>query len=401
MYEYHRFAGVFEFLEGQEFEDLIKSVKTIGLKQPIWLYQGKILDGRNRYRACLAARIDDPEVKEFEGTDEQALDFVWKINVNRRHLNASQMALALIKRQTLVESLETAATERAEEGKKATQFQPGNEAAKKRSSQIVDLTVLEQPQLTSSQRALAVLKRQTLVETLDSAAAERRPQIELPVPRKDTNAGKVAQQLANMAPGLTNRTYVAEIKKIADEKGIDSPEIQQIASGAKTVPDIIRARKEEKREAVREVNRELVKQAPALVTLEEGRKYSTLLLDPPWDWGDEGDVDQMGRARPTYATMTIDQIANEPVGELAEKNAHIYLWITNRSLPKGFALLEKWGFRYITTITWVKPSFGMGNYFRGSTEQILFGVRGIQPLLRKDVGTHFCAPRGPEHSSKT
>jgi len=43
----------------------------------------------------------------------------------------------------------------------------------------------------------------------------------------------------------------------------------------------------------------------------------------------------------------------------------------------------------------------MGNYFRGSTEQVLFGIKGSQPIKRKDVGTWFAAPRGPNgHSSK-
>ena len=129
--------------------------------------------------------------------------------------------------------------------------------------------------------------------------------------------------------------------------------------------------------------------------------YSTILIDPPWDWGDEGDVDQMGRARPDYHTMSINEIELLPVGDLADENAHIYLWITNRSLPKGFRLLEAWGFRYITIITWVKPHFGMGNYFRGQTEHILFGVRGSLPLYRHDQGTVFHAGRGPNgHSSK-
>ena len=70
-------------------------------------------------------------------------------------------------------------------------------------------------------------------------------------------------------------------------------------------------------------------------------------------------------------------------------------------MPKGFALLERWGFRYVTMLTWVKPSYGMGNYFRGQTEQILFGVKGSQMLKRKDLPTVFHWPRGPNgHSSK-
>ena len=89
-----------------------------------------------------------------------------------------------------------------------------------------------------------------------------------------------------------------------------------------------------------------------------------------------------------------------PVGEKAGKNCHLYLWITNRSLPKGFALMEAWGFRYVVCLTWCKPSPGMGNYFRGGTEHVLFGVKGSLPLLRKDVGTWFAADRGKKHSAK-
>ena len=157
--------------------------------------------------------------------------------------------------------------------------------------------------------------------------------------------------------------------------------------------------KEQKREERRETNREKVSETQSLADLDA--TFATIVVDPPWDWGDEGDHDQLGRARPTYSTMSIEQVAATPVGKKADIDAHIYLWITNRSLPKGFALLEGWGFRYVTCLTWCKPSIGMGNYFRGSTEQILFGVKGSQPLKRKDVGTWFAAPRGDrQHSTK-
>lgn len=128
--------------------------------------------------------------------------------------------------------------------------------------------------------------------------------------------------------------------------------------------------------------------------------FQTIVIDPPWDWGDEGDVNQFGRAKPEYSTMPFDDIKALPVNKIADENCHLYLWVTNRSLPKAFALIDAWGFRYITCLTWCKPSIGMGNYFRGSTEQILFAVKGSQPLKRHDVGTYFTAPRGEGHSSK-
>lgn len=179
---------------------------------------------------------------------------------------------------------------------------------------------------------------------------------------------------------------------------LPAPEFAKVRAGTKTVAQVKRDRKEATRETRREVNRAKVETtAPVRVGV---ARFATIVLDPPWDWGDEGDADQLGRARPEYATMSIDQIAALPVADLADVDCHVYLWITNRSLPKGFDLLDRWGFRYVTCLTWCKPSIGMGNYFRGSTEQILFGVKGSQPLKRKDVGTWFHAPRGERHSAK-
>ncbi len=163
---------------------------------------------------------------------------------------------------------------------------------------------------------------------------------------------------------------------------------------------VSRVAKEVRREQQRERNRALVEQTSPPEIVAPETRFVTIVLDPPWDWGDEGDADQFGRARPTYHTMGIDEVRALPVGDLAADNAHLYLWITNRSLPKGFDLLEAWGFRYVTMLTWCKPHFGMGNYYRGSTEQVLFGVRGSLGLLRHDVGTWFEAPRGDKHSAK-
>lgn len=166
-----------------------------------------------------------------------------------------------------------------------------------------------------------------------------------------------------------------------------------------TTTGVARLAKEIDRKETRDENRRIVDSNPieelAVVT-----QFSTIVIDPPWDWGDEGDIDQMGRAQPTYSTMSLESLKNLPVSQDATTNAHLYLWITNRSLPKGFELLETWGFRYVTCLTWIKPSFGMGNYYRGSTEHVLFGVKGSLPLLRKDVGTWFEAKRQGPHSTK-
>jgi len=149
----------------------------------------------------------------------------------------------------------------------------------------------------------------------------------------------------------------------------------------------------------RELKRRKDAEHLAAIPSPEG-KYRTIVIDPPWDWGDENDVSQMGRSKPTYSTIPLSDLERLPIPDLSMDDCHLYLWITNRSLYKGFDLLDRWGFRYITMLTWCKPSIGIGNYFRNNTEHILFAVKGSMRLLRFDVGTWFQAARGSEHSSK-
>jgi len=204
---------------------------------------------------------------------------------------------------------------------------------------------------------------------------------------------KSAQDLSRLKPAV----FKEALRKA--EESLSFGAAAKVAAGEK------RKEKEEEQKKKVEENEALVKKSPPLKDLVEAQLvYPTIMLDPPWDYGEEGDVNVFGRTKPTYAMMSIEELLDEkkmPLGKLADKNAHIYLWITNRSLPKGFSLLDAWGFRYITMLTWCKPSIGVGNYFRNSTEQILFGVRGSLPLKVKNIGTWFTAKRGPKgHSSK-
>lgn len=129
-------------------------------------------------------------------------------------------------------------------------------------------------------------------------------------------------------------------------------------------------------------------------------RYRTIVADPPWRY-DNGTVPQ-GGVEHHYGTMTPDEIIAVPVAVLADDSAHLYLWVTNLHLREGrpFDILEAWGFRYVTLLTWHKLGpIGLGYYFRGETEHVLFGVRGKAPLADKSARNHFAATKG-RHSEK-
>jgi len=64
VYEFHEIAGIFPLMEKEELEALTKDIAENGLQEPIILYEGKILDGRNRYLACLQAGVE-PWFKQY------------------------------------------------------------------------------------------------------------------------------------------------------------------------------------------------------------------------------------------------------------------------------------------------------------------------------------------------
>ena len=203
--------------------------------------------------------------------------------------------------------------------------------------------------------------------------------------------------------GVSRATVIRDGKRAEALDNLEKTnpeEARAVRDGLKRFNEVQRQQKEAVRESQRQANRAKIAKAPAVEKIQA--VFSTIVIDPPWDWGDEGDCDQLGRAKPNYATMTLEELCRLPIGTLSAKDCHLYLWITNRSMPKGGALMTAWGFRYITALTWPKPSFGMGNYFRGQTEHVLFGVKGSQPLKRKDASTLLPVwKRGPHgHSSK-
>lgn len=147
-----------------------------------------------------------------------------------------------------------------------------------------------------------------------------------------------------------------------------------------------------------------------LIATARGRKFGTILADPPWQFQNRtGKVAPEHKRLNRYGTMTLDEICALPVADIAADPSHLYLWVPNALLPDGMRVMNEWGFRYISNIVWHKvrkdggsDGRGVGFYFRNVTELLLFGVKGKNartlPPGRSQV--NMIQSRKREHSRK-
>jgi N6-adenosine-specific RNA methylase IME4 len=147
-----------------------------------------------------------------------------------------------------------------------------------------------------------------------------------------------------------------------------------------------------------------------LLALARGKRFKTILADPPWRFQNKtGKVAPEHRRLNRYGTMDLPAIKDLPVREVAADTAHLYLWVPNALLPHGLEVMDAWGFQYKSNIIWHKvrkdggsDGRGVGFYFRNVTEIVLFGVRGknARTLAPGRRQVNLLATRKREHSRK-
>jgi len=201
--KWHPIACIFPMLGDDQLADLADDIKQHGQREPVVMFEGQVLDGRNRWLACKMQGIE-PQTREFVGSRSDALDFVWSTNVHRRHLNSGQASVALIKREKL-----------------DVEFADAVQAMR------------------------------------EAAPKGGRPSLTKPSPKMDeVNQRRTDHKLAEAAG--TSRTYVAKARKIVEQ----APELaEKVERGEMTLSQAsTEMRREEKRRDL-EVKAEAVKEA--------------------------------------------------------------------------------------------------------------------------------------------
>lgn len=116
--------------------------------------------------------------------------------------------------------------------------------------------------------------------------------------------------------------------------------------------------------------------------------YGLIMADPPWHFATYSEKGEEKSPQAQYRTMSLEQIAALPVGDLAAENCLLWLWATAPMLPQQIEIMRAWGFQFKTCGVWCKTTargkiaFGTGYVLRNAHEHFLIGARGEPKTTR-------------------
>lgn len=318
--ENHKYADLFPAISGSEFEEFKKDIIQNGLRESIWLYEGKILDGRNRYRACVETDTQ-PIFRHYLGNDP--LGFVVSLNLKRRHLDTAQRAMVASRLATL------------EIG----------------TNQHTEISA------PSQRDAAAMLNIST-----DSIQFARKV--------LDQGSEELISKVDRGEVAVSTAATIAELPK--------KEQVEIVARGEKEILQAakeIRANKAEKRHGER-IQR-IVEISQGNKDLNTSKTYPVIYADPPWRYDyAESDSRQIENH---YPTMDLNDICALPVSEISTKDSILFMWTTSPKLLESFDVISSWGFTYRTCAIWDKKKIGMGYYFRQQHEILIVATKGEIP----------------------
>lgn len=342
-YEYHELANLFPIMDESQYSDLVADIKENGLVESIVLHEGKILDGRNRYNACNDAGVE-PNFVEYEGED--ALSYVISLNLNRRHLNESQRAMI---------------------GARLANMKVGNP----------NLQSGKSAQLSNKDASDKLNVSERIIKSAKKVQKEGIEDLQ-----KSVEAGRVSVSAASDIATLDKAEQEVVVAKGEDE----------ILKMAKE----IRAKKSEVRKAERIAD--IIKQTEDIKNLDINfdKSYSCIVIDPPWGYGTEYDPNGRRAANP-YPEMTLEQIKNIKLP--ATNDCVLWLWTTHKFMRHSFDIIDTWGFRDVSILTWKKDRIGLGSWLRSQSEFCIMCVKG-SPVVNLSNQSTVIEGKLREHSRK-
>ena len=185
--------------------------------------------------------------------------------------------------------------------------------------------------------------------------------------------------------GMSKKAY-REMMLYSEEVERDKAEYSVITQGK-----WLKQRKESNRERKKLEDKQNLKSDITKEPIEG--KYNTILIDPPWDYGDNDNE----RGGTTYNTLTLDELKNIELP--TSDNCMLFLWSVDKFYCEAKELMKNWDFTYKITLIWNKEWWGVGYFVRPQHEYLLFGIKGNVKPKASDIPSVFNEKRRA-HSDK-
>ena len=309
----HPIAQLFPPMSQAEFAALKADIKQHGLSEPILVWKGQIVDGKDRWRACTALRVQ-PKYRQWK-SKESPERYVVSMNVMRRHLPEAVRAILAARLAQIPKG--------------------GNQHASQ-----------------------------------EASMSQAEAAIRLKVSRSSVQRAKVVYE--NGAKALLKELMAGKIGLLDAAKVAKWDKLQQLLF-LKLATDVRRHMLSEKRDAAQKNASKLSNKRVPLPL----RKFSVILADPPWNYGSQTIPPSNIAPQSHYLTASTTKIAALPIKELALDNAVLFLWVPSSLIPDGLKVMEAWGFKYVTSAVWVKRRHVVSpGPFLQKHEPMLIGKRG-------------------------
>ena len=339
----NEFRSLIPPLTDEEYEGLKASILAEGCRDALVLWGDTLIDGHNRYQICTEYGIPYRTVQKDFADRDEAM--LWMIDLQRGRRNLSKPdSILLAQRKTAILAAKA----------KEKQVEAGKTFG----------------------RGIASIQ-------MDKSYA--------------INIQKETAQLAGVSTGTLARFEQVQRKKPELIDGIRRGELS-INQAYQTI-----RREEKKQEVQRRIDDHAAVQTGVIDITQTDRKYNIVYADPPWRYWESGNKNQALH----YTTMSIDEICDLPVKNIADNDCVLFLWVTYPILQEAFKVIEAWGFKYSTAaFVWVKknkqkdtPFVGCGAWTRANSELCLLATKGNVTRLDASVSQVVESPI-EEHSKK-
>ena len=330
----NEFRNYIRPLSSEEYDKLEASILSEGIRDPLVIWQGILLDGYHRYKIAQEHGLEYKTVEVELPDKEAAKEWIITNQLGRRNLTEQE---ASYYRGKLYENRKLS---RGGDRKSNTNNWNLKSTAEELSDQYD-------------------VSKNTIINDAKFSAA---------VDKVADEVGEEAKKAILSGKAKVPKKHVEKLIEVKQE----APEfIEPILNGEIEISKV-----------VREINREkkidsIAKKTTEAKALGEMGIYSVILADPPWRYDFSQNSNNSIECH--YPTMSIEEICELPVNEIAYDDCVLFLWATNPKLEEAMQVINAWGFKYRTNMVWVKNSTGLGYYARQQHELLLIATKGNLP----------------------